>query len=50
MMGTNVPSNPYQWYPDRDQLILDLANGKRSIHDPDLQGRLLKWMSDEQSI
>lgn len=48
MMGTNVPSDPYQWYPDTDQLILDLANGKRSIHDPDLQERLLKWMSDEQ--
>ena len=48
MMGTNVPSDPYQWYPDTDRLIVDLTNGNRSIHDPDIQERLLKWMSDEQ--
>ena len=48
LMGTNWASDPYKWYPDTDQLILDLADGKRSIHDSDIQERLLMWMSDEQ--
>lgn len=41
-------SNPYRWYIDGDQLIMDLVNGNASIHDPDIQERLLNWMGDEQ--
>ena len=34
LTGATIDGDPYRWYADTDQLIYDLANGKRTLLDP----------------